>query len=96
MRAERDRLEENRTAGLALRWGLRASGAIMAVGVARDAFGGDGSGLAWFGVALLLATPFLRVLLLAAAFARGRHWRLFGASAAVLVLLSAAIALGRG
>ncbi|MDD5656510.1 MAG: DUF1634 domain-containing protein [Elusimicrobia bacterium] len=95
MPAERDRFGENRAAGLALRWGLRASAAVMAAGVALDAAGRDGSGLALLGVALLLATPFARALSLAAVFARGRHWRLFACAAAVLALLAFAFALGR-
>lgn len=56
-----------------------------------SAAGGHGEALALLGIAALIATPYLRVLSLAAAFARGRQWRLLAVSAAVLGLLLAGL-----
>lgn len=97
MLPEGSRREEGRLASLALRAGVWLSGAAMAAGVLLAAWSGraaDGEALALLGVAALVATPVLRVLLLAAAFARGRQWRLLAAALAVLGLLGAGVALG--
>jgi uncharacterized membrane protein len=91
-----ERFQENRLAGFVLRWGLRISAAVMAAGLLlnlRDP--AQGTWLSLVGVGLLVATPFVRVLSLAAVFARGRLWRLFWSSLAVWTLLWAAILLGR-
>ncbi len=59
--------------------------------VLHAAASGHGEALALLGIAALIATPYLRVLSLAAAFARGRQWRLLAVSAAVLGLLLAGL-----
>ena len=96
MPAESEGREEGRFAGAALRVGVWASVAIMAAALVLSVLRpGRGETLAWLGVAVLVATPLLRVVFLAAAFARGRQWRLLAASVAVLGLLAAGIVLGR-
>ncbi len=96
MPAESEGREEGRFAGAALRVGVWASVAIMAAALVLSVLRpGRGETLAWLGVAVLMATPLLRVVFLAAAFARGHQWRLLGASVTVLGLLAAGIALGR-
>lgn len=96
MPAEPEGREEGRFAGAALRAGVAASVAIMVAALVLSALRpGRGETLAWIGVAILIATPLLRVVFLAAAFARGRQWRLLAASVAVLGMLAAGIVLGR-
>ena len=63
--------------------------------VLRQAAAMNGEALALLGIAALIATPFLRVVFVAAAFARGRQWRLLAAALCVLGLLAAGVALGR-
>ena len=92
--AEDYRREEGRAASRALRAGVWASGALMAAGAAWAARG-HGESLALLGIAVLVATPFLRVASLAAVFARSRQWRMLAVSLAVLILLVAGIVLGR-
>ena len=62
--------------------------------IARAAAGGNGAALTLLGILALIATPYLRVLLLAGAFAKGRQWRMLAVSLAVLSLLLAGILLG--
>ncbi len=88
------RREEGRAAGLALRAGVWGSGVLMAAG-ALWAAAGHGESLALWGIAVLVATPFLRVIFLTAVFARSRQWRMLAVSLTVLVLLGAGIVLGR-
>ncbi|MBI5240037.1 MAG: DUF1634 domain-containing protein [Elusimicrobia bacterium] len=59
--------------------------------ILRSAAGGHGEALALLGIAVLIATPYVRVATLCAAFARGRQWRLLAVSAAVLGLLLAGL-----
>ena len=96
-RAAALRREEGRLASMALRIGVRCSGAVMALAVVwsvlRPADAEPARSLALVGVAVLVATPFLRVVSLAAAFARGRQWRMLAVSAVVLVLLLAGVLL---
>jgi hypothetical protein len=98
LRAEESRREEGRLASLALRIGVRSSGSLMALAVAwsvlRPADVERARSLALVGVAALVATPFLRVVLLAAAFGRGRQWRMLAVSLAVGGLLLAGVVLG--
>ena len=92
--SEDSRRGEGRAAGRALRAGVWASGVVMAAGAVWSARG-HGDSLALLGIAILVATPFLRVASLAAVFARSRQWRMLSVSLAVLVLLGAGIVLGR-
>lgn len=64
--------------------------------VLRQAF--TGSGVAQMELALLslMATPVLRVLVLAVGWAREREWRLAAVAVTVLVLLGLGFALGMG
>jgi len=62
--------------------------------VLRSACAGHGEALTFLGIVTLIATPYLRVLLVAAAFARGRQWRMLAVSLAVLGMLCAGILLG--
>jgi hypothetical protein len=59
--------------------------------ILRSAASGYGEALALLGIAVLIATPYLRVVMLCAAFARGQQWRLLAVSAAVLGLLLAGL-----
>lgn len=96
MPAEPETREEGRLAGAALRVGVTASVAIMSAALVLSVLRhGRGETLAWLGVAVLIATPLLRVVFLAAAFARGRQWRLLAASVVVLGMLASGILLGR-
>ena len=97
-RPEELRRDEGRAAGLALGLGIRLSAAVLAAGLALDALrpGGGGEHVALAGIAILIATPFLRVAMLCGAFARGRQWRMLAVSASVLALLLAGVWLGRG
>lgn len=98
MRADELRRYEGRSASAALRLGVRFSGALMAaalaVSVLMPGAADPARTLGLLGVAVLVATPFLRVLFLTAAFARHRQWRMLGVCAAVLVLLLAGVVLG--
>ena len=87
---------EGRSAGRALALGVWVSGLLMAAGLVLGALrpGGLGEFVALAGIAALIATPFLRVAMLCAAFARGRQWRLLAVSAVVLGLLLSGIWLG--
>jgi len=62
--------------------------------ILRQAAALNGAALALLGIAALVATPFLRVALVAAAFARGRQWRLLAVALCVLGLLAVGVALG--
>ena len=62
--------------------------------VVHQASAGNGEALALLGVAALVGTPFLRVILMAAAFARGRQWRLLAVAFGVLGLLTVGVFLG--
>jgi hypothetical protein len=62
----------------------------------RDALAARPGGLLSLGLALLLATPALRVAALAWQFGRRREWTMFAVSAAVLCVLGASVLAGRG
>jgi hypothetical protein len=62
--------------------------------VLRSAAAGHGEAVTLLGIAALIATPYLRVVMLCAAFGRGRQWRMLAVSAAVLALLLAGVLLG--
>lgn len=98
MRAEEARLREGRLASAALRLGVRLSAGLMALAVAWSLLTPEAvhpaQSLAFAGVAVLVAAPFLRVLSLVAAFARNRQGRMLAVSGAVLALLLAGVALG--
>ncbi len=99
MPAERQRQREGRLASQALRLGMRASAGLMGLAAVLAVLlpgGGTPQRLALLGVGALVATPFLRVLSVLAAFATERQWRMFGVSAAVLALLLAGVWLGAG
>lgn len=93
MSADAGRREEGRLAGLALSLGVWVSGLTMAAGVAWSAAGGR-EDLAWWGIAALVATPYLRVVFLAAAYARRRDMRMLAIALCVLGLLAAGVLLG--
>lgn len=70
--------------------------APQAAELLRDALAGRPDGLLTLGLVLLLATPALRVVVLAWQFARRREWTMFAVSAAVLCVLGASVLAGRG
>lgn len=61
-----------------------------------SALRGAPAGLLSLGLAALLATPALRVLVLAWQFARHREWAFAGVSAVVLAVLGLSVLAGRG
>lgn len=73
-----------------LRWGVYASGALLVAGLALGS-----AGMVRAGIAVLVATPVLRVLVLTAGYARAGEWRFAAAGAAVLAMLALSLALGR-
>ncbi|MFA6004413.1 MAG: DUF1634 domain-containing protein [Elusimicrobiota bacterium] len=94
MSGDARRREEGRLASLALGLGVWASGLAMAAGVAWSAAGGQGEAWAWWGIAALVATPYLRVVFLTAAYARRKNWRMLGISLCVLGLLVSGLLIG--
>jgi hypothetical protein len=62
----------------------------------RMAAGGDGSALMDLGLLALMATPLLRVVVLAAGWALAREWRFAAVAVVVLGLLGLSLALGVG
>src|SRR5690348_12539708 len=62
----------------------------------RQAAHGEGVGLLDVGLMLLIATPVLRVAVLAAGWAVERQWRFAAVAAAVLALLGLSLVLGVG
>ena len=48
-------------------------------------------GILWVGLALVIATPIVRVILAAIAFARGAEWRMVAISIAILVVIATGI-----
>lgn len=77
----------------ALRWGVTASGVLLAAGLAA---GPDrGAGVVKAGIAVLVATPIVRVLLLTAGHGRRREWPFMWAGLFVLSLLALSVFLGR-
>jgi uncharacterized membrane protein len=75
--------------------GVLLSGASIGIGLALSALGRS-RGEAWllFGIVALVATPYLRVAQLAAAFARRREWRFLALSLTVLLLMTFGAFLG--
>ena len=59
------------------------------------ALGGDPAGLLSLGLLVLLATPAVRVLVLAYQFARAREWRMLAVTALVLAVLAYSLLTGR-
>lgn len=62
----------------------------------RGSLGGEPRALMSLGILVLIATPILRVALLAREFARRGDWRYAGISCAVLAVLALSVALGAG
>jgi uncharacterized membrane protein len=79
-----------------LRGGVVLSGLLIAAGLTLGALGAHrvGIDLVRAGLLALIATPVLRIAVLAAAFARERQWRFFCVCAALLVLLGLSAAAG--
>jgi uncharacterized membrane protein len=95
-------------AGLALAAALLTAGLALAVGEARLTSHpvalsqilpflarGRPSGYLAAGVLVLVATPAVRVLVLAAGFARERDWRFAAVALAVAAILGLGVAVGR-
>lgn len=87
MSAERDDALERGLVGRTLAYGTRLSGALIAAGVLAQTLSGRGSRLAAAGIVLLVATPYLRVLMMTGIFLRQRERRMAAVSAAVLALM---------
>jgi uncharacterized membrane protein len=49
-------------------------------------------GIIWIGLAVVIATPILRVILAAIAFARGAEWRMVAISVAILIVIAIGVA----
>ena len=49
-------------------------------------------GIIWIGLAVVIATPILRVILAAITYARGAEWRMVAISVAILVVIAIGIA----
>ena len=77
----------------ALRGGVAVSGALLAAGLAAGP--GRGAGLVDAGIAVLVATPVVRVLVLTAGYGRRREWPFMWAGVFVLSLLALSVLLGR-
>ncbi|MDX6770933.1 MAG: DUF1634 domain-containing protein [Elusimicrobiota bacterium] len=60
------------------------------------ALAGDAAGLLSLGLLALLATPAVRVTVLAYQFARAREWRMLAVTALVLAVLAFSLLSGRG
>jgi hypothetical protein len=98
-------------AGLALGGLLMAGGLVLALAegrprpegppprigaVLRAAAGGDGVALMDLGLLVLMATPVVRVAVLAVGWGWEREWRFVAVALAVLALLGLSIAMGVG
>jgi uncharacterized membrane protein len=84
--------------GALLRLGVGASGLFLAAGLGLSLLGSADAGRRALtgGITLMVATPVVRVALIALDFASRREWRFFAASAAVLGLLLLGVFLGAG
>ncbi len=49
-------------------------------------------GIIWVGLAVVIATPILRVILAAIAYARGAEWRMVAISVAILIVIAIGVA----
>jgi uncharacterized membrane protein len=74
--------------------GVGLSAALIAAGLLRAAFAPDAQAWLRAGIFVLVATPYLRVLQMAALFARRREWRFMALAFAVFALMSLGVALG--
>ena len=64
---------------------LDAAGLIAAIGELRP------EGLLWLGLMAVIATPIIRVLAAAVAYARGAEWRMVAISIAILAVIAAGV-----
>jgi len=91
----RDRdLEERAAVSRTLAAGVGLSAALLLAALAGSALGWDTRAWTRAGVMVMVATPYLRVLQLAALFARRREWRFVVLAIAVFALMGAGAALG--
>ncbi len=74
----------------------RPKGAPSIPGLLRQAVHGEGVGLLYVGLLLLIATPILRVVVLAVGWAVEKQWRFAAVAVVVLTLLGLGLLLGVG
>ncbi|MBI5245037.1 MAG: DUF1634 domain-containing protein [Elusimicrobia bacterium] len=80
--------------GRTLAAGVALSGLVIAAGLAREAMRLDAQAWLRAGIIILVSTPYLRVLQLAAMFARQREWRFAALALTVIALMGLGAALG--